>query len=455
MKSKANLLEGPIAPTLFKLTIPMFFAMIGFALFNFFDTKFVGTLGINQLAALSYTVNTMLVMFALAFGLGTGVTATIAKAVGEKDEEKVKRLTTNSLILGLVLAIVLMSIGYPTIEILFKAFGASEEIMPYIKEYMKLWYLGVPLIMVPMLGNSAIRARGNMIIPAMIMWVSIGANIFLDYGLILGNLGMPRLEVFGASLATFISRFTTLIASLGFLHFKFRMISFKGFSFRSMIASWKEVLKVGLPAIIAQLIIPITVASIARIASEYENKEQLVSALQTAGRVDFFAIAIIASLGGVLVPFIAQNFGAQQFDRIKEGLRLSRRFAIGWGVVMTILFIVIRHKIGPVFMADNPDEIFFGYISDWYWIVPYSFVFRMTFVVDTSLMNALQKPIFAGVLSFFQMIILYIPLAIVLGWHFGYKGIFYSYLISSILGGIASNLVSNKLFNGIILKLKP
>lgn len=454
MKTKANLLEGPIAPTLIKLTIPMFFAMIGFALFNFFDTKFVGTLGIKPLAALSYTVNTMLVMFALAFGLGTGVTATIAKAVGEQDEEKVKRLTTHSLMLAVVLAVILMLIGYPTIEPLFLAFGASQDIMPYIKDYMELWYLGVPLIMIPMLGNSAIRARGNMLIPATIMWVSILVNIVLDYGLILGNLGMPKLEVFGASLATFISRVTTLIASLSVLHFKFGMISFNGFSIRSMLKSWKEVLKIGLPAILAQLIIPIAVASVARIASGYENKEQLVSALQTAGRVDFFAIALIASLGGVLVPFVAQNFGAKQFDRIKKAMFLSRRFAVIWGVVMTIVFIGMRNEIGPIFMRDNPDPIFFGYISELYWIVPYSFLFRMTFVVDTSLMNALQKPIFTGILTFFEMIVLYIPLAIVLGWHYGYVGIFYAYLVATVIGGIGSFLVSNKLLNGVIERLK-
>ena len=108
MKQKHNLLADPIGPTLFKMSVPMFFAMIGFALFNFFDTKFVGQLGTNPLAALSYTVNTMLIMFALAFGLGTGVTATIARAAGAGDFEKVKKLTTHSLILAVIFANVLM-----------------------------------------------------------------------------------------------------------------------------------------------------------------------------------------------------------------------------------------------------------------------------------------------------------------------------------------------------------
>ncbi len=432
----------------------MFFAMVGFAMFNFFDTKFVGELGTDPLAALSFTVNTMFIMFAIAFGLGTGVTATIAKAVGADDDAKVIELTTHSLILAVVFALGLMTIGLPNIEPLFSFFGAPDELMDYIKDYMVLWYFGVPLIIIPMLGNSAIRAQGNTLIPALIMGVSILANIILDYGLILGNLGMPKLEVYGASLATFLSRILTLVASLSFLHFKFGMISFKGFSYKKMIQSWKEVLKIGIPAIATQMIIPISISLIAKIASDFENGKQLVSTIQTAGRVDFFALAVVAALGGVLVPFIAQNYGAGNFDRIRKAIAISRRFALIWGVVSTILFISIRYEIGPIFMKENPDHIFFNFMSEWYWIVPYSFVFRMFFVIDTCALNAFQKPIHTGALTFFQMIILYIPLAIILGNEFGYKGIFFAYLTATVIGGITSFFTQNKMFKLLSKKSK-
>jgi len=319
-------------------------------------------------------------------------------------------------------------------------------LMPYIKDYMELWYLGVPLIIIPMLGNSAIRAQGNTLIPALIMGVSILANIVLDYGLILGNLGMPRLEVFGASLATFISRIITLVASLSFLHFKFGMISFKDFSFKKMISSWKEVLKIGIPAIATQMVIPFSVSLIARIASDYPHGKQLVSALQTAGRVDFFALAVVAALGGVLVSFVAQNYGAGNFSRIKRAISLSRSFAMIWGIVATICFILVRNEIGPVFMKENPDPIFFNFMSEFYWIVPYSFIFRMFFVLDTCVLNAFQKPLHTGVLTFFQLIILYIPLALFLGDLFGYKGIFSAYVIATAIGGLASYFTQNKMF---------
>lgn len=443
--AKGKLTEGKIGLTLFKMSIPMFFGMIGFALFNFFDTKFVGELGEKPLAAISYTVITMLTMFALAFGLGTGVTASIGKAIGEEDDLKVKRLTTSGIILAIILGVILTLIGLPTIGPLFKIFGATDELLPFIFDYMELWYLGVPLIIIPMVGNSAIRAQGNTLIPAVIMGVSIIANIVLDYGLILGNLGMPRLEVFGASLATFISRLMTLFAGLAFLHFKFRMISFKHLSIKVMFKSWWEILKIGLPAIGTQLVVPLAVALVTKLASGMENHEQLVSTLQVASRVDFFAIAVIASLGSVLVPFIAQNLGSQKYDRIRKVLKISRWFTTVWGVLMTIVFLLIHDKIGPVFMKEGQGEIFLQYMSEFYLLVPFTFAFRMLYVVETSSLNALQQPLITSVLTFVEMILVYYPLAWGLSSFLGYQGIFYAFTIATILGGIAAVILNSRL----------
>ena len=445
---KAKLLEGKIGISLLKMSIPMFFGMIGFALFNFFDTKFVGELGVKPLAAISYTVITVLIMFAIAFGLGTGVTATVGKAIGENNDIKVKNLTTYGLVLSLVLGVLITLFGFPTIGPLFKVFGATEELMPYIYDYMQLWYIGVPLIIVPIIGNSAIRAQGNTLIPAVIMGVCVVFNIFLDYGLILGNWGMPRWEVFGASFATFVSRFMTLIASLLFLHFRFNMLSLKHFSFKEMFKSWCEILKIGVPSILTQLVIPLSVALITNLASGMENKEQLVATLQVGSRVDFFAIAVVVSLGAVLVPFIAQNYGAKNYDRIKSSLRISRWFAVSWGAISMLFFIVARDEIGPIFLKEKPDPIFFEYISDFYLIIPFTFIFRMLFVIETSSLNALQKPLITGGLTFVQLIVLYYPLSILLSEDYGYLGIFYAFLIATVLCGIASVVI-----NRLILKL--
>ena len=444
--TSAKLIEGKIGVQLLRMSIPMFFGMIGFALFNFFDTKFVGELGVQSLAAISYTVITVLIMFAIAFGLGTGVTATVGKAIGEKDEIKVKNLTSYGLVLSLVLGLFITVLGFPTIVPFFTFLGATEDLIPLIKDYMELWYIGVPLIIVPIIGNSAIRAQGNTLIPAIIMGVCVVFNIFLDYGLILGNWGMPKWGIFGASLATFLSRLITLLASLYFLHFKFNMLSIKKFSFQEMFKSWYEILQIGIPSILTQLVVPISVALITQLASSMNNKDQLVSTLQIGSRIDFFAIAVVASLGAVLVPFIAQNLGAKQFSRIQKALKISRFFSIVWGVLMTFLFWCLKEKIGPVFLKGQPDPVFFQYMRDFYLIIPITFVFRMLFVIETNSLNALQKPIFTGVLTLVEFIVLYYPLANILSDYFGYWGIFYAFVLANVLCGIAAVMLNEFVF---------
>ena len=111
-------------------------------------------------------------------------------------------------------------------------------------------------------------------------------------------------------------------------------------------------------------------------------------------------------------------------------------------------FIVARDEIGPIFLKEKPDPIFFEYISDFYLIIPFTFIFRMLFVIETSSLNALQKPLITGGLTFVQLIVLYYPISILLSEDYGYLGIFYAFLIATVLCGIASVVI-----NRLILKL--
>lgn len=212
-----------------------------------------------------------------------------------------------------------------------------------------------------------------------------------------------------------------------------------------MFKSWWEILQIGLPAIGTQLVIPVAVALVTKLASSMENHEQLVSTLQVGSRVDFFAISVIASFGAVLVPFIAQNYGAQRYDRIRAALKIGRWTSIIWGSTMTVVFILLNDKIGPVFMKEGQGDIFLQYMSEFYLIVPVTFVFRMLYVVETSSLNALQQPLITSALTFGEMILLYYPLAYFLSDAIGYQGIFYAFVIATVVGGVVSVIVNKRI----------
>jgi len=243
---KPQLIDGPVARTLLNLTIPMIIGMVGIVAFNLVDTFFVGQLGTQELAALSFTFPIIMVIGSLAMGIGTGASAVISQAIGRGDHNKVQRLTTDSLILSFLLVAFFVAFGMLTIEPLFRLLGAEPEIIPLIREYMVIWYPGVLFLIIPMVGNNAIRATGDTKTPSAIMLVAVVVNIILDPLLIFGLGPFPMLGLEGAAIATVVSRAITLVVALWVLYYRDRMMTFELPAPKELIDSWKSILYIGM-----------------------------------------------------------------------------------------------------------------------------------------------------------------------------------------------------------------
>ncbi|MBD3308593.1 MATE family efflux transporter, partial [candidate division KSB3 bacterium] len=230
-RKKASLVEGSVAPLLIKLTIPMIFGVLGMVLFHLVDTYFVGQLGTIELAAMSFTFPIVMIIASISMGLGIGTSAVISRAIGEGDQHRVQRLTTDSLMLSVLVVAGFVVTGLLTITPVFGFLGATPEILPLIRQYMLIWYPGMIAVVIPMVGNHAIRATGDTKTPSMIMLVAVFANMVLDPLLIFGIGPFPRLELAGAALATVCARTTTLCVAVWVLYRRERMLVFE-------LASW-------------------------------------------------------------------------------------------------------------------------------------------------------------------------------------------------------------------------
>ena len=153
-----NLLEDPVAPTLKSMTIPMIYGMILLMTFNLVDTFFVGLLGTEPLAAISFTFPITFTVISLTIGLGIGTSAVIAKALGKGDKASAKNLATSSLYLTAIIVGILAVVGYLYIDETFLLLGASEALLPLIHQYMDIWFLGCICLIGPMIGNAVLRA---------------------------------------------------------------------------------------------------------------------------------------------------------------------------------------------------------------------------------------------------------------------------------------------------------
>ena len=434
--NKAQLIEGPVGKILFNMTVPMIFGMVGMVAFNLVDTFFVGQLGTQELAALSFTFPIIMVIGSLAMGIGVGSSAVISKAIGRGDHHMVQRLTTDSLILSLLLVAFFVIIGMLTIEPLFRLLGATPEIVPLIREYMVIWYPGVLFVIIPMVGNNAIRATGDTKTPSVIMLVAVVVNIVLDPILIFGLGPFPMLGLTGAAIATVLARAITLIVALWVLYYRDRMMTFDIPPVKTIIDSWKSILYIGLPVAATRLLSPIAMGIIIALIATYGH--EAVAAFGVGIRIEFLAMTVIFALSTVIGPFVGQNLGAGRYDRVKLGVKYSNGFSLIWGVVMFALLAVTARPVASIF---NDDPVVISIIMLYLWMVPIGYALFGVFQISTVTLNVLNKPVHAAILMVIQMFVLYIPLVYVGSYLFGLPGIFGAIVLAYSLSGIASHFV--------------
>ena len=433
--ARAQLTEGNVPRMLIRLTIPMIFGVLSMVLYNLVDTLFVGRLGKDQLAALSFTFPVVLVISSLALGVGIGASAAISRAIGAGDHGRVRRLTTDSLLLALLIVGVFATAGILTIDPLFRLLGANERILPYINEYMSIWYPGMVFVVFPMVGNNAIRATGDTRTPGIVMMIGALANAMMDPLLIFGIGPFPALGIRGAAAATLFGRSITFVAAIYVLSVREHLLDFRRPKIAAVLSSWKEVLYVGIPAAATRMIVPVGAAIVTRILSAYGP--EAVAGYGVATRIEFFGLAIIRALAAVMAPFIGQNLGAGKLNRIREGYRAAQRMSV---IVGGLFFAVLFVLAGPIarLFTEAPDVVktTIRYLR----IVPVAYALQGIYLISAPGLNVLHKPLIAAGLGATEMFALIAPLALLGSWLFGITGVFAGIAVSYAVTGILSRV---------------
>ena len=402
----ATLTEGPVARVLAGLAGPMVIGMFSVVAFNLTDTYFVARLGTRELAAISFTFPVVSVMFGIAMGLGTGTISVVARAIGSGDQARVRRISSDSLVLSLLIVLAAAAIGMLTIDPLFRVLGAGDDVLPLIRQYMTIWYPGMVFLVIPMVANASIRASGDTKLPAFIMSSGTVVNMVLDPLLIFGLWGFPRWELKGAAIASVIARVLILISSLTMLHFHKRMLDFRPPGLRQLLDSWRQVTTLAIAASATNIMPSVAVAFVTRLIADYGAGA--VAAWGAGSRVSHFVMIPIYALGSGLVPFVGQNWGAERYERVRQARRYAYRFCFLWGAVMVVILHLAAESIA---VHLSTDDAVVGNIVQYLWIVPLGFGMMGIFLMTEETLNAIGRPAVATLTTAIHMFLLYAPLA--------------------------------------------
>ena len=206
-----DLTQGAIGPWLFRLTTPMVMGIFSIFLFNIVDTYFISMLGTQPLAAISFTFPITMLVMNVAIGLSIATGALVARSLGQKDLNKAKYWVTCSVYFSLIIGLILGLAGTAFLDPLFKLLGASDELMPFIQDYMVIWFLGSVCLMMMIIINASLRATGNTKLPSFIMLGSALLNGILDPLLIFGiAFAILIMAVFATAIVKILIKFKWL-----------------------------------------------------------------------------------------------------------------------------------------------------------------------------------------------------------------------------------------------------
>ena len=337
------------------------------------------------------------------------------------------------MILAFLATLLLTVIGLLTIDPLFLALGAKADLLPLIRDYMVIWYLGIVFLIVPLVGMSAIRAMGNSKVSGYVMTGSAILNIILDPLLIFGLLGFPRLELEGAAIATVIARASHVCRGV------------------LVPARQDEHADLQLPAprrapgVLAAH--PARRPAGGRDQHDHPGRDGRGGSAHCAvrrnrgRRIWRCNPDRVHDPGGLLCPLrhhralCRAESGAGKHDRIVEALSVTAWFAFLFGLAAALVLALFAEQLAGLF-SDSPDVV--AVTALYLWIVPISYGAAGIVMVANAIFNGIGLPGRGVIVSVTRMVVLYVPAAYLGAWLFDLPGIFAAAALANLAVGIGS-----------------
>lgn len=348
---------GPIGRALGLLAIPMMLEMAMEAVFAVVDIAFVSRLGTNAVAAVGLTEALVTVLYAVAIGLGMGVTAMVSRRIGAKDREAAAQVTGQAIWIGGAVAVVIGVCGVIFAADLLRMMGASDEVVAEGKGFMAMLLGGSASILYLFLLNAAFRGAGDAPVALRSLALANAINIGLDPCLIFGLGPFPELGVTGAAVATTIGRGIGVIYLVNYL---FGGNGRLHFAIRHLVPVPRlilRLLRISVGGIGQFLISTSSWIALMRIVALYGSAP--IAAYTIALRLIEFAILPAWGLGNAAATLVGQNLGADKPERAERSVWRASRYNAIFMTIAGIVMIVLAPQIVALF-SDEAEVIRYG-----------------------------------------------------------------------------------------------
>lgn len=343
---------------LFLLAWPSLIENILQTMLVFVDLVFVGQLGPDAIAGIGLGGQLMFLLQVLFMGLAVGNTALVARSIGAQDKREAERIAKQSLLIAAALSIGIALIGFFLSDDIVRVMGATEEVTAIGGGFLQIVSVFSVVMGIMFIGGGTLRGSGDTFTPMLITGFINLINIALDYLLIFGNFGLPKMGPIGSAVATTIAR---AIGAGLILYVLFRrgsvlkLAARGGWGFhRDAIA---RIINIGGPTALEQIVFQIGFIVFSAIAISLGTND--LAAQQIAFNISNFSILPAFAFGVAALTLVGQNLGAKNPARAEESAWQALKSGMVWMMLMGVGFFVLRSPLVSLYTRD-PEVLRLG-----------------------------------------------------------------------------------------------
>ena len=424
--NKMDLLgNAPVPQALMALGIPIMIGMLINALYNLVDAYFIGGLGESQMGAISIAFPLGQVVVGLGLMFGNGAASYLSRLLGRGDREAASKVASTALYSSVCIGAVIIIGTAIFLKPILTMLGATDTIMPYALSYGRIYVISCIFNVFNVTMNNIVSSEGAAKTTMCALLLGAVLNIGLD-PLFIYTLDM---EVEGAAIATAISQMVSTLVYLTYVLRKKSVFSFSIKEFSPTRQMMAEILKIGVPTLVFQLLTSLSIALINRASSNYGDS--VIAGMGAVTRVTSMGTLVVFGFLKGFQPIAGFSYGAKKFDRLREAIKTSIIWSTSFCLVVGLVMAVFSMQIISQFTEGDNQMILVGQKS--LFANGITFILFGFYTVYSSLFLALGKGAAGFFLGACRQGVCFVPVVLLLPMVWGMNGILYAQPIADVI----------------------
>ncbi len=432
------------------MSLPMMVSMLVQALYNIVDSIFVAQLSEDALTAVSLAFPLQTLIIAVGAGTGVGINAILSKSLGEKNFKKANAVALNGGFLYIMSYLLFFVLGFAVVRPFYESQlkGSSPAIFDMGVQYLSIVMIFSMGIFGQFFFERILTSTGKTIFSMVSQLSGAITNIILDPILIFGLLGLPKMGVAGAAVATVIGQCVAAVVA-GFCNMKFNHeinLSLKGFRLSGALIG--NIYIVGIPSIIMQSIGSVMVYCMNKILIDFSSTATAVFGVYF--KLQSFFFMPVFGLNNGITPIIAYSYGARQKKRMIKTIKLSMGIAFGLLLFGFSAFELVPHVLLKMFDAsEEMMEIGCHALR----VIGFHFLVAWFCIIAMTVFQALGKAVYSMAVAILRQLVVLVPAAYILAKAGGLDMVWWSFPIAELMSFIVSAICLANIYKKIIKPL--